>query len=142
MGHMDMITHAGDTTQIMQLKDLKLITIGDHLFYHDYKVGYIEIIHKLPVSLGVLNLMITADPDVRSTTSRYDRYYIKKAYYYFLGTDNTLHKATKSSIRKLFHDQQKRVNGYLEENKPDFENQDELIKLLKFCNGLTDEHQH
>jgi hypothetical protein len=138
LGQMQMITTTGDTSHVKQLKELKFISIGDHLFCHDYNIGYIEIIHKLPVALGVLNIMITADPDERTTTSKYDRYYMKKAYYYFFDKDNKPSKATRASIQKLFPDQQKNIKAYLGENKIDFENKQDLIKVLTFCDELSD----
>ena len=142
LGQMQMITTNGDTSHVKQLKDLKFLSIGDHLFCHDYNIGYIEVIHKLPVALGVLNIMITADPDERTTTSRYDRYYMKKAYYYFFDKDNKPSKATRASIQKLFPDQQKNIKAYLGENKIDFENKHDLIKLLTFCDELSKGHQN
>jgi hypothetical protein len=138
LGQMQMITNNGDTSHVNKLKDVKFISIGDHLFCHDYKIGYIEVIHKLPVALGVLNIMITADVDARTTTSRYDRYYMKKAYYYFFDKDNKPSKATRASIQKLFPDQQKNIKAYLGENKIDFESKQDLIKLLTFCDELSD----
>ena len=142
LGQMQMITTTGDTSHVKQLKELKFISIGDHLFCHEYNVGYIEIIHKSPVALGVLNIMITADPDERTTTSKYDRYYMKKGYYYFIGKDNKPSKATRATIQRLYPDQQKNLKAYLSENRIDFENQSDLIKLLKFCNGLSAENQN
>ena len=137
MGQMQLITNNGDTSYVKRLKELKFISIGDHLFYHDYKIGYIEVIHKIPVALGVLNMMVTADWDVRSTTSRYDRYYMKKGYYYFFDKDNKPSKATRASIQKLFPDQQKTIKAYVDEKKIDFENEYDLIKLLTFCDELS-----
>ncbi|HEX6892134.1 MAG TPA: hypothetical protein VF141_15610 [Chryseolinea sp.] len=133
LGQMQMITNSGDTSHVKKLKDLKYISMGDHLFYHDYKIGYIEIIHKSPVALGVLNIMITADVDERTTTLKYDRYYMKKAYYYFFDKDNQPSKATKASILRLYPDQRKNIKAYLDENRIDFENQHDLIKLLTYC---------
>ena len=141
LGQMQMITNTGDTSHVKQLKELKFISIGDHLFCHDYNVGYIEIIHKSPVALGVLNIMITAASDERTTTSKYDRYYMKKGYYYFIGKDNNPSKATRASIQRLYPDQRKNLKAYLGENRIDFENQSDLIKLLNFCNDLSDENQ-
>jgi len=137
LGQMQMITTAGDTSHVRQLKELKFISIGDHLFCHDYNIGYIEVIHKLPVALGVLNIMITADPDERTTTSKYDRYYMKKGYYYFIDKDNKPSKATRASIQRLYPDLRKNIKAYLGENRIDFESKPDLIKLLTFCDEMT-----
>jgi hypothetical protein len=113
---MAVITKDGDTSQINRTKELKLISVGDHLFLQDYKVGYVEIIQQLPVSLGVLNVMNTIQMvyasgnrdgsifgfDVRGTPSVYDRYYRKGKLYYFVDRDNKVYKATRAAILKLF----------------------------------------
>ena len=54
---MDYISTEGDTLQITPSKELKLVSIGGHFFYHDHKVGFIEVIQQLPVALGVRNMM-------------------------------------------------------------------------------------
>jgi hypothetical protein len=77
-GQMLMITSKGDTAHVKRIKDLKFITIAEHVFLHDYKIGYIEVVHKSAVSLGVLNIMISADSDDRRSSSQHDRYYKKE----------------------------------------------------------------
>lgn len=145
-GQMDMINSNGDTVQINQIKELKFISIADHLFFHSYKVGYLEILHQSTVLLGVLNLLVDAYPPIGGSTYlqgikglRSDRYFKNQAFYYFIETDIKIHKATPSSVRKVFHDHKKAVKAYLNENKIDFEREDDLIKLLTFCNRLITE---
>jgi hypothetical protein len=142
-GQMDMINSKGDTVQIKQIKELKFISIADHLFFHSYNVGYLEILHQSTVSLGVLNLLIDAYRAngshaylQRTKGTKSDLYFKNQASYYFIETDNKPHKATPSSIRNLFYDHKKAVKSYLNENKIDFEREDDLIKLLTFCNQL------
>jgi hypothetical protein len=147
MSQMNAITKGGDTTQIKRTKELRLISIGDHLFLQDYKVGYIEIIQQLPVSLGVLNVMSTIHmqyvsgnrdgtiygTDVRGTPSVYDRYYRKEKEYYFVGKENKVYKATRASILKLFRGNKHVIDVYLRENQINFEERSDLTKLLQFC---------
>ncbi|HMG92597.1 MAG TPA: hypothetical protein VK589_21215 [Chryseolinea sp.] len=148
---MALITKDGDTTHLKRTKELKLLNIGDHLFLQDYKVGYIEIIQQLPVSLGVLNVMSTEHMeyvsgnreggtygmDTRGTPSVYDRYYRKGKLYYFIDRDNKVYKATRASILKLFRKNKDEIDVYRRENKIDFENRSDLVKLLRFCNEMT-----
>ena len=132
-----MITNKGDTAHVKRIKDLKFMTIAEHLFLHDYKVGFIEVVHKSTVSLGILQLMITAEADDRNSTSQYDRYYKKEKFYYFVDKRNKLYKAMSSSVQKLYYDQRKKIKTYLSENRVDYKNQDDLIKLLSYCNQLS-----
>jgi len=136
---MALITNDGDTTHIIRSKDLKLVTIDDHLFYHDNKIGYIEIVYQSPIALGVLRRLSTVD---WVTASESDRYYTKEEYYYFLDKENKPHLASATSIQKVFNEQRKKIKAYLDENKVDFENQSHLIKLLKFCNEMVGENQN
>jgi hypothetical protein len=153
LAQMDLITTEGDTTQIKRIKEVKLIRIGDHLFLNDYKIGYIEIIQQLPVSLGVLSVMNTIhmeyvsgnlagssySSDVRGIPSVYDRYYRKEKRYYFVGKDNIVYKAARVSILKLFRESKNDINVYLRDNRIDFEDKNDLIKLLSFCNEQAQE---
>ena len=135
-GQMDLIINDGDTTEMVRLREVMLVSIGNHLFYHDNNVGYIEIVHQAPVALGILKRLSTW-----ATTLGSDIYYTKEEHYYFLDQKNKSYLASATSIQKLFDDQRKKIKAYLAENKIDFENQSDLIKLLKFCDDLTKENQ-
>jgi hypothetical protein len=139
LGQMDLITNDGDTTQIQRSKDLKLVSVGEHLFFHDNRLGYLEIVYQSPIVLSVLSRLSTVD---WVSASESDRYYTKEKHYYFLDQENKSYLASPTSIQKLFNDQRKKIKDYLAENKIDFENQDNLIKLLKFCNELGGENQN
>ena len=139
LGQIELITNDGDTTQIKRSKDLKLVSMGDHLFFHDSKLGYLEIVYQSPLALGVLRRLSTVD---WVTSSDSERYYTKEEHYYFLDKENKSYQATATSIQKMFNNQRKEVKAYLDKNKIDFEHQNDLIKLLKFCNELSDENQN
>lgn len=138
-----MINSKGDTVQMNQIKELKFISIADRLFFHSYKIGYLEILYQSTVSLGVRNLLIDVDPPMGGPLhlngSKSGLYFKNQAFYYFIETDNKIHKATSWAIRKLFHDHEKAVKVFLNENKIDFEHEDDLIKVLTFCNQLITE---
>ena len=153
---MDMITKENDTTQIKRTKELKLISIDDHLFLHDYNLGYFEIVLQLPVSLGVLNIMNTEHmefvsgnversdygDDIRGRPSVYDRYYRKVKLYYFIGKDNKVYKATRASIIKLFLKNKDGIDVYIRENGIDLEDKNDLVKLLLFCHEQERQNQN
>ena len=136
---MDLITNDGDTTQILRSKDLKLVSVGEHLFFHDNRLGYLEIVYQSPIVLGVLIRLSTVD---WVTASESDRYYTKEKHYYFLDKENKSYLASAASIQKLFPDHRKKIKAYIDQNKIDFEKQNDLIKLLKFCNELSNENQN
>jgi len=76
-----------------------------------------------------------------ATTLASDIYCTKEEHYFFLDEENKSYLASATSIQKLFDDQRKKIKAYLTENKIDFKNQSDLIKLLKFCDDLTKENQ-
>lgn len=154
---MDYISANGDTLQVKPSNELKLLTIGNHLFLHDMKVGYIEVIKQLPVALGARYIMEVqyidyppggtyrkvgfspfSDEDQRGAAISLDRYYLKECDYFLISQDNKAHKATSTSIFKLFREHKKAVRIYIDEHSVDFENREDLIRLLIFCNGLND----
>jgi hypothetical protein len=145
---MDFINDDGDTLQIKPKKEIQLIEVDNNLFFYDPKVGYIQIVHRLPVALGAFHVL-TIDymefatgkqaslEDARGTPSDYDRYYRKTMHFYFIGKDNKSHKAIPTSLYRLFRHHKNEIKGYIDENSIDFRKKDDLIKLLIFCNGLV-----
>lgn len=153
---MDYIDKQGDTLQIKPSKELKLMSVNNHLFLHDIKVGYIEVIQQLPVALGVRYMMETqyidyppggtyrkagftpfSDEDQRGAAITLDRYYVKECDYFFIGKDNKLYKAERSSVFKLFGEHKRAVKIYIDEHEVDFENSEHLTNLLIFANELN-----
>jgi len=132
-GQMDLITNDGDTSQVQRFKYLKLVTIGNHLFYHDNKIGYIEIVYQSPIALGVLRRLSTVD---LVTASESETYYKKEEHYYFLDVENNPTKATQSAIVKLFKQHKDAISTYVKDRGVNFDAQNDLINLLRFCNQL------
>lgn len=146
LGQLAMISYDGDTVQLPHSKKVKLVTVGDHIFFPYNKIGFIEIMQELPVALGVLRTMTihtkyvhgnkdgtSYGSDVRGTPSPHDRYYQKEEHYYLISKDNKVYKATPASVLKLFNSKNE-INAYLAKNRPDFSKKDDLLTLMLFCN--------
>ncbi|MGC3945485.1 MAG: hypothetical protein QM762_13380 [Chryseolinea sp.] len=147
-GQMDMINSKGDTLEMQPMRELKLITVADHVFLHAYNTGYLEILYQSTISLGVRNLLVSSTSTIagnsyiRSTNGEASKQnFTSQATYYFIDKDTKLYKATPSSIRKLFDDHQKTVKEYLNDNNVDFNKGADLIRLLTFCTQLTTQTQ-
>jgi hypothetical protein len=144
-GEVDMINSKGDTVTVQRMKELKFISMADHLFLHSYKDGYIEVLSRSVVSLGVLNLIVadyrndTVHPYIQGNEgARSDPYYYKtQGFYFFLDKDHNAYKASSSAIRKLFYDYKKKVKAYINEKDIDFNNREHLITLLTYCNDIS-----
>lgn len=154
---MDFISSSGDTLNITNTREIKLIQVGDKLFFHDYYSGFYEVLLKLPVALAVRNKFVLDEieynsgikgaatfTEVRGVVTDYDRLYKRGSFYFFIDPNNQLHKATRASILKLFPAHQVEIQGYLLENPVYFESQEDLIRLTNFCNQflLAEQEQH
>ena len=60
----------------------------------------------------------------------------KQASYFFIDKNNRFHPATKSSILKIFVKNKNTIKRYLEAHKIDFDQEEDLIKLLEFSSQL------
>jgi hypothetical protein len=140
---MDFISESGDTLNITNTREIKEIQIGQTWFFHDHKTGYYEVILKLPVALAVKNQFVIQNSkvhgavnftDVRGVAADYDRYYEILPAYFLIDKNNSVRRATRASILKLFPDHKTELSAYLEEHRPDFESQKDLVDLITYCN--------
>ncbi|MGD1890758.1 MAG: hypothetical protein ACFB15_09200 [Cyclobacteriaceae bacterium] len=56
--------------------------------------------------------------------------------YYFMDFNRRWHPAQKSTIRKVFRSHQKKVTRFIDEEKINFNDAQDLIKLLRYCSEL------
>lgn len=156
-GKMDFIDDHGDTLTLNYSRELRLVTIGSHVFYFDPTEGYIEIILQMPLSLGVRKVFFAAIKEtvaddgygvVSHTTSstrsfrgpvtagviNVDNLYKKEAYYFFIDQRSNLYQANKVSLLRLFEDHKKEIKAYLKKNNVDFRNEQHMTALVRFCN--------
>jgi hypothetical protein len=156
-GNMDFINEKGDTLTLTNSPELRLVTIGSHVFYYDHEQGYIEIILQLPLALGVKKVFFVAIKEtvaddgygvVSHTTSstrsfrgpvtagviNVENLYKKESYYFFIDQQNNLHQASRLSILRLFEDHKKEIKEYLKKNNVDFKNEQHMTELVRFCN--------
>ncbi len=137
---MDFISKSGDTLNITNTREIKEVQIGDTWFFHDHKKGYYEVTLKLPVALAVKNQFALVRSgavhygDERGAAADYDRYYEILPIYFFIDKNNSVHRATRTSILKLFPDHKTEVSAYLQKHSPDFESKKDLVDLLTYCN--------
>lgn len=148
-GQVDFIDKNGDTLQVKPSKELKEINIGGHSFYHDDHQGYIEILYKAPISLGVWTFLNFEDPkherayysyyqavDTRGDQSIRDRYYRLIHVYFLIDRNNKLHKVLKPTVLKLFPGHKKEIIKYLDDHNVDFLREQDLMALMQYCNAL------
>lgn len=148
-GGIDFIGDRGDTLQLKPLKTIRRIEIGGHLFYYDMHVGYVELLTQGPVSLGVYTILNTEkmvyvsgniegslNADLRGPPSVYDRYYREIAKYYLIDGNHKFHRALKPALLKLFPGHKEAIEEYIQQFHVDFNNSEDLIDLVNYCNDL------
>lgn len=143
---MDFLKETGDTLSIGNPREIKLIEIGDHVFYHDYKSGYYEILVASTVSLAAKPRLILvringvcggiASFETRGDLMDCDRMYQKTLVLVFIDLNSKIWNASRASILKLFPRQKAAIQEYLATHKIDFNSAEDMTKLLEFCHQL------
>jgi hypothetical protein len=160
----DFIDTNGDTLSIDEDANItEYVRIQSDLFFHDYKKGYFLMLTKRePVKLVVTKAWkivrrdrvtnngygigtggSTSDwssrrsPDNMHTNPNQNVVYHKETDYFLLAEKNKIYRATKSHLMKIFPDNKKKIQAYLEEHEVDFAKEEDLKPLIEFCDGLN-----
>ncbi|PRY14251.1 hypothetical protein CLV24_10461 [Pontibacter ummariensis] len=162
-GEIEFIDSSNDTLALADLFTIHSIAIGDDQYFYD-KEG--ESLLKLLEDYASTKLLIKEKyelADIKNkgamgkessslsptTTGMYSdaggvyqlspnatmEFTVKSAYYLADINDHYV-EANKRNTLKLFSDHKSSVAKYIKENKPDFDNEEELRKLLQHCNKL------
>ena len=157
---MQFIDFKGDTLNIAYPGTIKFIRINNDLFYYDN--GYVKLIkdnnaiklaakQTLKVSgknkIGAYNMAspgsaidsyssLNIDHRNYNLTPREDITLLKKAEYYFGDKYNHFVLANKKNILRMYSKQERAVTAYLKENNVDFNNREDLEKLLQYLTSL------
>jgi hypothetical protein len=154
-GGIDFIGDKGDTLQMKPLKTIERIEIGGHLFYYDMHVGYVELLTRGSISLGVYTILNTekmvyvsgntegsVNTDLRGLPSVYDRYYREISKYYLLDGNHKFYRALKPAILKLFPGHKEAIEEYIRQHHVNFNSSEDLIDLVNHCNDLHEISEH
>jgi hypothetical protein len=147
--HMYLVDKKGDTLQVKDLSLVKMVTIGDVNFINDPQQGYVEVVTRTPVALGVKHSFILLGEDMglgkppvaktatdfRGVRVDYTRVYKKGEAYYFIDVNNIAHKATPLALNKLFPNYKEDIKTFVKTRDLDFRRKEDLLNLLAFCNG-------
>jgi hypothetical protein len=152
-----------DTADVQNSRKLKFARIGADLYYNDYDKGYFEILNPDdPVRLAVQSRIILLRHEVQGSNgytsidnssmaiSSYrnrqpvstrniidqDGIYKKKANYYLMDKNDFFDSISKSGVLRMFPRFREKIQGYIKQNKIDFYKEEDLKKLLRFCNDL------
>lgn len=150
--HMFLINEKGDTLELAdgpEARAIQMIRLGDVEFLHHKSLGYVEILSRGPVALGVKHIFILmardigpgshplshSPADLRGAREDFARIYKKGEEYYFIDAKNMIHPAHLTAIRKLFPEHKKAINTFISERQIDFKQKNDLLMLVNFCNA-------
>lgn len=157
LGEMQFIAPNGDTLAIAEPAIIKNIVIDTTVFYYDK--AYLQHVAQIDSFKLAVNEVFIQAPyrtrggyDVPTATSAISTYssisavtgmprlqvrkdvQVQKISNYYIGDKfNHFYRVDKKSFLSLFNSKKEAIQEYLKNNKVDFFNQDDLIKLLKFC---------
>jgi hypothetical protein len=149
-GQVDFINEQGDTLQIKPSQEITIISIGHDRYFYDESVGYLKLLQQGQLSFGRYTLYALEKMeyvsgsnntnewrvDRRGAMSSSDRYYKKKATYYFIDPNNKVRKPTRHNLRKIFPSKRLVIRNYVNKHAVNFQNESDLRALVTFCNQL------
>jgi hypothetical protein len=163
LSEMQFIDARGDTMALANESLLRMITVGDDVFYYDPLKGYLEVVASYPdVKLAVRQGLKVAKQEkeggygqssgssavtsyqfyssgttsVNKLGSKGDLVLIKDRSYFLIDQNNRAQPATKSGVLKIFSKNRAQVNAYLTRETVNFRLENDLKKLLHYCSEL------
>ena len=157
---MQFIDPHGDTLSIAKPEDIDSIALGGSLFF--YKDGYKEVVGttdsiKLliarkvtyePIQIGAMGLRsrsgvgidnyasLLASSAEKQLTLNVDVDIKTETTYFLISNNSVMLKANKTAFLTLFSKKREAIQAYLNANKPSFNKEQDIKKLLDFCGGL------
>ncbi len=161
---MQFIDITKDTMALADEHLIKQINIGDEDFYYDENSGFVEIMAEYsPVKLAIHQKFTTINAEKMGAYEQSSAVSSIKTYksytsgsgqrqnlklkgdvvlaiestFYLVDQNNRVYKANKSALRKIFPEQKQAIQDYIKEEAIDFGDEEDLRKLLQYCNELA-----
>lgn len=156
---MSFINRKGDTVLLNNPPTLKLVTLGEDIFYLDKNFGYLQVLKAGNLTLAVRHYfllkgeemvqgidgsgydererLIHQFSDDRGKTSHFTRIYHKTTTYFFIDHYNRTYPANVATLLRSVPDHRKELRQYVSRNDPDFGKLSDLETLVGYCNSLT-----
>ncbi|GGH49251.1 hypothetical protein GCM10007423_51100 [Dyadobacter endophyticus] len=163
-GHVLFVDAKLDTLEIIDKAILKNITIGDKSYRFDKRFGYCEVVGTFNrASLGKREVLARIGTEkggpygisyTASSVTTYRSYssdqaaaskklnpdaagvFSHRTAYYLIDNNNRFYIPTAGSLKKLYPAHKKAIDQYLRTNPADFGKEQDLIRLLTYCDTL------
>lgn len=164
-GHVLFVDAKLDTLEIIDKAILKSITIGDKPYRFDKRFGYSEVVGTFSrASLGKREVLARIGTEkggpygisyTASSVTTYRSYssdqaatskklnpdaagvFSYRTAYYLIDNNNRFYIPTAGSIKKLYPAYKKAIDQYLRENPVSYGKEQDLTRLLAYCDSLT-----
>ncbi|RDV13368.1 hypothetical protein DXT99_20330 [Pontibacter diazotrophicus] len=163
LGEVQFINAQGDTLTLGREPALISVSVGESTFLYNPEEGYAEVVadyntlrlgrrQKLESAgtekVGAYNQSTRASAiESKSSylTSSGRRFnlssggsevFSEKVSFYLIDESNRFHRATKSSVSRLFPNHKKEIYGYVKEHSLNLSREEDLKQLLQFCSAL------
>jgi hypothetical protein len=163
LGEMHFIDTKGDTLALASDPTIKLVSIGQDLFYYEYPKTYWMIRSdygsgKLVVKRTIALIdkekqggygQSTGTSSIRNTTTfsgsngslaklnaQADLVFLRKEDYKLMDKNKAFYPATQSGFLRLFSKNKPIIKRYLQENHIDFRREEDLKRVLDFCTNI------
>jgi hypothetical protein len=164
LGEVQFIGPKGDTMSLANEQFLRHIAIGETSYHFDQQAGYLEIrAEHHPLKLAVKHILVvggndkvgayeqstgassiknyssysTGNTQIQQLTVKGDVVFSGQTTYHLLDQNNRSYLANKGSILKLFPKHKKAIEQFMKEEALDVRQEDDLRKLLQFCQQLS-----
>lgn len=164
-GHVLFVGAKQDTLEIIDQAILKSITIGDRSYRFDKRFGYSEVVGTFSrASLGKREVLARIGTEkggpygisyTASSVTTYRSYssdqaattkklnanaegvFAYRTTYYLIDNNNRFYIPTAGSIKKLYPAYKNQITQYLKNQSVDFGKEQDLSRLLAYCDSLT-----
>ena len=164
LGEMQFINLTRDTLSLAEEQTIREIQIGDHTFHYDAKYGFVEVVQEYPTarlaiqqkltplsrekmgayeqSTGVSSIrdyssISTSNGSTQKLALKGDLLIAKKVVYVFIDKNQRFRRANRAGILRIFPENKREINTFIEEHKTDFSQPEDLKALLRFCQEVA-----
>lgn len=135
----------GVVRRLGKFPEMKFIWIGDHKFYNHPGFGYLEIIVDGTISVAAKTLMAVGietrygvhsamGVDYRTSAEPETRVYFPVEILYIVDLEDRVHRIGSLLLPSLLPRMKYKIRAFAEANKIDYRNENDILKIVKFCN--------
>lgn len=153
LGEMRLINRMRDTVYVLNDFAIKYVMIGQDIYYHNYRRGYFQLLaeaHTVRLASQQLLKKKRRETSVNNgyggnfndytsavfTLGLDDILLERRTTMYLIDDDDTIWKANRSNLFKVFPMFRPALKSYIEAMQVDFRKESDMTRLFEYCSGL------